>query len=73
MAKQRLLVAPKREFRDAVSPNWANLVRQTKGVLVLGENDRRVQIEAEDDSLATLRNALGERFHFEPLISHDKY
>ena len=69
----KIVIAPKRSSRDSAPENWIEAVRNTPGVSELVQSSfGRVTVEATGDALELLRSRLGETFHVEEVVTHNK-
>lgn len=70
VSKQRFIIAPRREARRRVGSDWQSLLKSVPGVRIVAGNERRAQVEVEDNALNLLQDRLGVDFAIEPLILH---
>jgi len=66
------IVAAKREARNRVNHDWVDRLRQIEGIEVVGTSPVRVQIRATPTAIHALRKTLGNDFHIEPMIPHER-
>ncbi len=68
--ESKIVIAPKREFRLRVRPDWREVVAGISGVHVLGSQLTRMKIEAPFKTMKEIQSRLGEDFHIEQAIEH---
>jgi hypothetical protein len=66
----KIVIAPKREFRQRVRADWQEVVAGVAGVHVLGSQAARMKVEAPHKALEEIQNRLGEDFYIEQAIEH---
>ena len=70
MAEENYIIAPKRECRDRVAPDWQERLGEIKGIRVLGSLGERVRIQATPEAIDRVRRLLGDTHHIEETIRH---
>ena len=70
MADEYYIIAPKREYRDRVVPDWQERLGEIKGVRVLGGLGTRIHIQATPEAIDRMRQLLGDTHHIEETIRH---
>lgn len=69
---QTYIIAVKREARGQVNEDWATVLDTIDGVEPAPDPlrpDRR-QVQATDDAIVAVKEALGEPFHIESVVTH---
>jgi hypothetical protein len=67
------IIAVKRPYRRAVEPDWAQRLARIDGLDITGDiGELRLQVRATHEAIEEVRQRLGEAFHIEPVISHDR-
>ena len=73
MANEEWVIAVKRDKREAVPPDWVEVVGGTAGVTrVSGHGPVRVQVCATADAIASIRRRLGEFLIVEPVMPRER-
>ena len=68
----KIIVAPKREFRNLVPINWQEEISKIKGVRVLVRDARQLRIEATPEAVRELYSQLESKFNIEQTVVHYK-
>ncbi len=66
----KILIAPKRQFRQQVSSNWQQTIAEISGVRVIGTRTASMSIKASIETVREIERLLGEAFHIEQAIEH---
>ena len=61
----QVIVAPKRETREATPADWQDLVANVDGVEVVGRTTSRVQVQATPEAVHEVRRLFGDLCHVE--------
>ncbi len=68
----KIIIAPKREFRHLIDLNWQNEISKIKGVRVLVREPQRLRLEATPEAVQELRARLESTFNIEQMVMHYK-
>ena len=72
MGQQKYIIAPKREFRNSVPPDWQERLKQIKGVRVIADQPARLQVQATPQVIAKVSSMFGGMYHIEAIIPHSR-
>lgn len=67
---QTYIIAPKREFRQLVPPNWQERLTDIADIRIVKSLPLRVWVQATEQAIAEVRTRLGEMYYIEPSIPH---
>jgi hypothetical protein len=70
---EALVMAVKRDWRDAVPADWKRRLERIEGVKILsGGSPTLVRLEATAPALRKIRETFGAAFHIERPIEHER-
>jgi hypothetical protein len=70
MNKAKVIISPKRERRESISPDWQSEVVKLPGVELIGKSPRSLHIQADESALSEVLKQFGADFHIEDSIQH---